>query len=111
VARDLGDWTWTAQLCAESLALFREVGDRHGLAWVLSNLATVAQSRGAWARAARLVGVVEALRETLGSSALSLSPAERATYEATVAAPQPALPRVVHDSLPRRRPVRRKDHA
>jgi predicted ATPase/class 3 adenylate cyclase len=84
-ARDLGDWTWTAQLCAESLALFREVGDRHGLAWVLSNLAIVAQSRGAWAQAARLVGVVEALRETLGSSALSLSPAERAAYEAAVA--------------------------
>ncbi len=42
-------------------------------------------------RAARLVGVVEALRETLGASSLSLSPAERATYEAAVAATRARL--------------------
>jgi predicted ATPase/class 3 adenylate cyclase len=91
VARDLNDWSWTAALCAESLALFREVGDRHGLAWVLSNLAIVAQARGAWPRAARLFGVVDALLETLGSSSLSLSPAERGAYEAAVAAARAAL--------------------
>jgi predicted ATPase/class 3 adenylate cyclase len=85
VARDLGDWVWTAELCAESLALFREVGDRQGLAWVLSNLAIVAHSREAWASAARLFGVVDALRAALGSSSLSMSPAERSTYEAAVA--------------------------
>jgi hypothetical protein len=91
VARDLGDWTWTTELCAESLALFREVGDRHGVAWVLSNLAIVAQSRGAWDAAARLFGVVDALRTALGSSSLSLSPAERSTYEAAVAATRASL--------------------
>ncbi len=91
VARDLGDWTWTTKLCAESLALFREVGDRHGVAWVLSNLAIVAQSRGAWDAAARLFGVVDALRTALGSSSLSLSPAERSTYEAAVAATRASL--------------------
>ena len=91
VARDLGDWTWTADLCAESLALFREVGDRHGLAWVLSNLAIMARFRGSWERAARLFGVVEALGESVGSSALSLSPAERGAYETAVAATRAEL--------------------
>jgi predicted ATPase/class 3 adenylate cyclase len=91
VARDLGDWTWTVTLCTESLALFREVGDRHGVAWVLSNLAIVAQSRGAWASAARLFGVVDALRVALGSSSLSLSPAERSIYDAAVAATRAGL--------------------
>ena len=86
-----GSIYWTAALGAESLALFREVGDRHGLAWVLSNFAIVAQSRGAWQTAARLFGVVDALRETVGSSSLSLSPAERAAYEAAVAASRAKL--------------------
>jgi Tetratricopeptide repeat len=91
VARDLGDWTWMAELCAESLALFREVGDRHGIAWVLSNLAIVARSRGSWKRAARLFGAAEALRESVGSSSLSLSPAERGAYETAVAATRAEL--------------------
>jgi predicted ATPase/DNA-binding CsgD family transcriptional regulator len=85
VTRDQEDWEQTAALCAESLALFRDLGDRHGVAWVLSNLAIVAQRRGAWEWAARLHGAAEAIREALGSAALSLSPAERATYEASVA--------------------------
>jgi predicted ATPase/DNA-binding CsgD family transcriptional regulator len=85
-ARDLGDWQHTATLCAESLALFRELGDRHGIAWVLSNLMIVAQRQGACERAARLYGAAEGLRQALGSSSLSLSPAERATYEASAAA-------------------------
>ena len=86
VARDLGDWTWMADLCAESLTLFREVGDRHGIAWVLSNLAIVARFRGRWERAARMFGAAEALRESVGSSSLSLSPAERGAYETAVTA-------------------------
>ena len=58
---------------------------------MLSNLAIVAQSRGAWQTAARLFGVVDALRETVGSSSLSLSPMERAAYEAAVAASRAKL--------------------
>jgi len=88
VARDREDWEQTAALCAESLALFRDLGDKQGVAWVLSNLAIVAQRRGAWEWAARLHGAAEALREAvgaIGSAALSLSPSERARYEAAVA--------------------------
>ncbi len=91
VARDREEWEQAAGLCAESLALFQDVGDRHGVAWVLSNLAIVAQRRGAWEQAARLHGAVEARREALGSAALSLSPSERATYEAAVAATRAEL--------------------
>ena len=91
VERDQQDWQRAAALCAESLALFRELGDRHGVAWILSNLAVIAQRRGAWEWAARLHGAAEALREAVGSAALSLSPSERANYEAAVAATRAEL--------------------
>ena len=91
VARDREDWAQTAALCSESLVLFQGLGDGHGVAWVLSNLAVVAQRRGGWEQAARLHGAAEALRERLGSTALSLSPRERATYEAAVAATRTKL--------------------
>jgi non-specific serine/threonine protein kinase len=84
ISRDAADWEQTAALCSESLARFRGIGDRHGVSWVLSNLVIVAQRRGAYERAARLHGAVQALREAVGSTALSLSPPERATYEAAV---------------------------
>jgi len=85
ITRDQEDWERTAMLCTESLALFQELGDRHGVAWVLSNLAVVAARRGSWERAARLHGATDALREALGPGPLSLSPPERATYDAAVA--------------------------
>jgi non-specific serine/threonine protein kinase len=91
VARDLEDWDRTAGLCAESLAIFRSVGDRHGVAWVLSNLVVVAQRRGAWEWAARSHGAAEAIREAVGTAALSLSPSERDTYEAAVEATRARL--------------------
>ena len=81
-----------ADLCAESLALFRAVGDRHGIAWVLSNLAIVARLQGSWERATRIFGAAERLHESVGSSSLSLSPAERGAYEMAVAATRAGLP-------------------
>jgi predicted ATPase/DNA-binding CsgD family transcriptional regulator len=91
VARDLEAWDEAAALCTESLALFQDLGNRHGVAWVLSNLMVVAQRLGDPSRAARLHGAVEALREGVGTAALSLSPSERDTYEAAVAATRDAL--------------------
>jgi hypothetical protein len=52
---------------------------------VLSNLVVVAERRSAWEWAARLHGAAEVLRESVGSTALSLSPAEQAAYETAVA--------------------------
>ena len=91
IARDREEWQRSAALCAESLRLFQRLGERHGAAWVLSNLVVVAQRRGRWEWAARLHGAAEALREALGSTALSLSPSERAVYEAAVAATRTRL--------------------
>ena len=91
VARDLEDWDRVAALAGESLALFQELGDRRGVAWVLSNLTVVAGRRGFWEQAARLHGAAEALREAIGAAALGLSPAELAAHEAAVAAARAGL--------------------
>ena len=85
ITRDSGDLTQTRALCLQSLDLFVGLGDKHGVTWVVSNLAIVAQRQGAWTRAARLIGATESIRETLGTSPLSLSPGERATYEESIA--------------------------
>ena len=86
VARDRADWDRAIARCAESLAIFGSLGFRHGVAWVLGNLVVVAHRRDAWESAARLHGAAEAIREALGPGPLSLSPRERRTYEAAVAA-------------------------
>jgi non-specific serine/threonine protein kinase len=84
VARDVQDWVRAAELSAQALDLFHELGDRRCVAWVLSNLTVVAGRRGFWEQAARLHGAAEALREAVGSGALGLSPAEQAAYEGAV---------------------------
>jgi predicted ATPase/DNA-binding CsgD family transcriptional regulator len=91
VTRDAGDLEQTRALCLESLELFVGLGDKHGVTWVVSNLAIVAQRQGAFARAARLTGAMEAIRETLGSSPLSLSPGERAHYDEAISRVRVAL--------------------
>jgi non-specific serine/threonine protein kinase len=91
VTRDAGDLERTRALCLESLDLFVGLGDKHGVTWVVSNLAIVAQRQGAVARSARLTGAMEAIRETLGSSPLSLSPGERAHYDEAISRVRAAL--------------------
>jgi predicted ATPase len=68
-------------LAQESLALFRELGDRWGIALALDRLGTVA-----WA--VRLWGSAEALREAIGAP---LPPIERADYDQAVAAVRACL--------------------
>jgi predicted ATPase/DNA-binding CsgD family transcriptional regulator len=91
VTRDAGDLEQTGALCLESLELFVGLGDKHGVTWVVSNLSIVAQRQGAPARAARLTGAMESIRETLGSSPLSLSPGERAHYDEAISQARAAL--------------------
>jgi predicted ATPase/DNA-binding CsgD family transcriptional regulator len=91
VTRDAGDLEQTRALCLESLDLFVGLGDKHGVTWVVSNLAIVAQRQGAFARSARLTGAMEAIRATLGSSPLSLSPGERAHYDEAISQVRTAL--------------------
>jgi DNA-binding NarL/FixJ family response regulator len=63
----------------------------HGLATVLSNLAVIAERRGAWEQAARLHGATEAIAEAVGSAGLGLSPIEQAACDASVAATRAEL--------------------
>jgi predicted ATPase/DNA-binding CsgD family transcriptional regulator len=84
ITRDANELAETHALCVQSLDLFAALGDKHGLTWVVSNLAIVAQRQRDAARAAQLTGATEAVRETLGAAPLSLSPGERAIYEASI---------------------------
>jgi non-specific serine/threonine protein kinase len=85
VARDQGDWTNAIKLSSRSLSLMSEMVDVSGVAMALSNLAVVAQRTGEPQRAVRIFGAAEALRESAtGTVYLSVSPPERAIYEASV---------------------------
>ena len=54
-----------ATYCAESLVIFRRLGNRFGLAFCLEGLAAAAGVAGQPLRAARLFGAAEALREAI----------------------------------------------
>ena len=68
-------------LYEESLALRRELGNKHGLAECLEGLAGVAVAQRQLERAARLLGAAETLREATGAP---LSPRERVRYDRDV---------------------------
>jgi hypothetical protein len=102
------------QLCAESLALSRDLGNRHGMLRSLATLARVAASAGSLEPAARLLGAVaargsygdaatvERLRNQLGEQAFevawtagqALSLDEAITYATQHVAPAAAEPNV-----------------
>jgi hypothetical protein len=75
-------------LQTESLTLFQQLGDQGGIAECLEALAGAAGAQGQPLRAARLFGAAEALREKIG---VPLSPADRPTYDRTVAAARAQL--------------------
>src|SRR6266568_6205067 len=81
VALRMGDYTQSAALYQQSLALNREQANRDGIVEDLAGLAEVASLLGQPERAARLLGAVEALREVSG---IRLSPLRRAEYDRTV---------------------------
>jgi predicted ATPase/class 3 adenylate cyclase len=55
LAESQGDWDTATCLHQESLELFRQIGDQHGVAWSLNNLGVVAVSQGDYARAQALL--------------------------------------------------------
>jgi non-specific serine/threonine protein kinase len=61
-----GDYTAARALLEEGLALYRELGDRHGVANGLNNLGTVAWMRGDYAAAHTLYGESRNLARELG---------------------------------------------
>jgi hypothetical protein len=88
VAREHGDCGQVAGLYRESLALYRTVGDKVGVALALDGLAEVACLQGSSQRAARLYGAAAALRDAIGAPR---PPEERLDYEHDVAALRTAL--------------------
>ena len=73
-----GDTGSARHLFRESLALFRNQGDRRGIADCITGLACVLVSMGQRVRAAQLLGLAEALRELAGAT---IWPANAADYE------------------------------
>jgi tetratricopeptide (TPR) repeat protein len=62
-----GDRKAAGALAAESLEIFAELGDRENLTTVLECIADLALGNGSAARALRLRGAAEALREAMGT--------------------------------------------
>ena len=77
-----------AALLAESLAICRAVGDRVGLAEVVEALVALHAASGDLARAARLAGTAEAVREEIGAP---LTPRARADLGGVLAQLQAVL--------------------
>jgi hypothetical protein len=84
-----GDYAAARSLHEEGLAIFRELGDKGGIAQSLESLAGLAAVWGrGLERAARLWGAAAALREAIGAP---LPPSEREKYEREVGAARAAL--------------------
>jgi non-specific serine/threonine protein kinase len=75
-------------LLAESLRLFHELENQQGVAFCLETLGEVAAAADQPARAARLLGAAEALRDTLG---VPIPPAEQQDYDRAVVAARAGL--------------------
>lgn len=83
LADSAGDWEGAARLHTESLRLFREQGDLHGVAWSLNNLGVVELNQG------RLEAAQALLEE-------SLAVAEQAGAEASIATALNDLGTIAH---------------
>ena len=94
VARDQGDADRAEALYREAIAMRRQLETREGLADCLLGLAAILSADNHPARAARLLGASEALREAENPA---LPPVDRADFERTVAAIQGSLGPVEFD--------------
>ena len=83
-----GDFKAVRAALEESLTLFLEVGDKQGRCSVLAGFASLAAAQNQGARAGRLWGAAEALRETVG---VPLHESDRVRYEQEVAGVREAL--------------------
>ena len=83
-----GDGERALALYLESLATFHSIEDRNGIAESLEGLAREAMRRMAFGRAVRLWAAADALRAAIDAP---LPPAERATYDQSLATAREAL--------------------
>jgi tetratricopeptide (TPR) repeat protein len=85
VAQKQGDLAQARTLLGECLSLFEALGDKHFIAYALEGFAGLASVEEP-ERAARLLAAVEALRESIGASALSFGQEEQNEDKETVRA-------------------------
>ena len=88
VASTQGDYALARSLYEEGLGIRKALGDKQGMAYTLEGFAGLAVAQGHGIRAARLLGAVEALRETIHAP---LPPANQADYARKVSAARAAL--------------------
>ena len=69
LADSAGDWEGAARLHTESMRLFRELGDLHGVAWTLNNLGVVELNQGHLEEAEALLEENLAVAEQAGADA------------------------------------------
>ncbi len=87
-ARLQGEYARAVAHYAECLPLFQQVGDTRGAGGCLEELGGVAAALGHLARAARLFGAAEAVRDALGAPQ---GPVDRQDHDRTVAGVRAAL--------------------
>src|SRR5262249_31901918 len=88
VATVQGDYASAHTLYEESLGLFRELGDKGGIANALQAFAALSAAQGQEKRVATVWGAVERLREEIGAP---LPPNEREDYDRQVSSARLAL--------------------
>jgi hypothetical protein len=87
-ALEQGDDAQAIVFYQESLALCRSMGDKELIAEFLEGVAGVVCAQGQCERVAQLCGAAAALREAIGAP---IQPADRASYERTLAAARAAM--------------------
>jgi predicted ATPase/class 3 adenylate cyclase len=88
IACSQDDYPSAKAYVAESLAIRQELGDKRGIAYALEGFAWLAAAQGHGARAARLFGAADALRDALGAP---LPPADRPNYDRLIGAARSAI--------------------
>jgi predicted ATPase len=81
VATEAGDLAGAGAAHREALLIEQALGSRDGISYCLEGLGVVAAGQGAWARAARLGGAAEALRDEVGAP---LQPLEQRLHDGWV---------------------------
>jgi non-specific serine/threonine protein kinase len=93
-----GNTAAAAPMLAESLALFQNLKNQRGSTYLLEGYAELALAHRLPKRAARLCGVVEALREAISSAYEFPFPEERVRHERLIAAARAQLDDAAFDA-------------
>jgi tetratricopeptide (TPR) repeat protein len=88
VARAQGSFDEARTLYAESLEIYRVVGDKYALAYLFEDMGCLAAQQGESQRALRLVGAASSLREEIGGP---LTPSQESKLDSALQPARQAL--------------------